>query len=206
MRNPGSTSSSLVERVRAGDRDGWRRLVSLYTPLVLYWCRRQGVSGPDAEDVAQEVFRTVAARVAEFTRESPGSFRRWLHRITHNKLGDLFRRRQRQPQAAGGEEHERLEQLPAEPDERPSESEDRSERALLCRRALELVRSEFEARTWDMAWRVLVEGHRPADVAADFGVRTSTVYSAKSRVLSRLRRELEGLDLPPHGSADRRNS
>jgi RNA polymerase sigma-70 factor (ECF subfamily) len=186
----------LIERVQAGDRDGWRRLVSLFVPLVLYWCRRQGVTGPDAEDIAQEVFRTVVARVADFSRHSPGDFRRWLHRITRNKLGDLFRRRRRQPQAAGVEEHEPLDQLPTQADEVQGQEEDMSERAILLRRALELVRGEFEARTWDMAWRVVVEGQRPADVAANLGMRVSTVYSAKSRVLSRLRRELEGLDLP----------
>jgi RNA polymerase sigma-70 factor (ECF subfamily) len=184
VQQPGSNSGSLIERVQGGDRDGWRRLVSLYTPLVLYWCRRQGVSGADAEDVAQEVFRAVAARVADFSRQAPGSFRRWLHRITRNKLGDLFRRQRRQPQAAGGEGHDLLDQLPDQGDAEPGESEEMSERAILCRRALELVRAEFEARTWDMAWQVIVEGQRPADVAANAGVRVRACPMNRSALIS----------------------
>jgi len=37
--------------------------------------------------------------------------------------------------------------------------------------------------------RVVVEGHYPADVAADLGKRTSAVYNVKSRILRRLRVE-----------------
>jgi RNA polymerase sigma-70 factor (ECF subfamily) len=58
---------------------------------------------------------------------------------------------------------------------------------------MKLVRDEFEAQTWEAAWRVVVEGQRPADVATDLGMSRGAVYMAKSRVLSRLREELQGL-------------
>src|SRR5262249_17821465 len=93
-RNPGSTSSSLLERVKTGDPEGWRRLVYLYTPLVLWWCRRVGLRTQDAEDVAQEVFKTLALKFADFTKgEQAGSFRRWLCTITRNKLGNAISRK-----------------------------------------------------------------------------------------------------------------
>jgi RNA polymerase sigma-70 factor (ECF subfamily) len=195
--NPGSTSSSLLERVKAGDPEGWRRLVYLYTPLVLAWCRRTGLRTQDAEDVAQEVLKTIATKFATFTEaEQPGSFRRWLYSITRNKLGDAYRRQRAEPPAAGGSDaQDVLAQLPADPSETSDDAEDPSERALLCRRAMELVRAEFEPQTWEAAWRLAVEGHCPADVAADLGVSVSTVYSAKSRVLRRLREELKGLGI-----------
>ncbi len=41
--------------------------------------------------------------------------------------------------------------------------------------------------------RVVVEGQRPADVAADLDMSRSAIYMAKSRVLGRLREELQGL-------------
>src|SRR5690349_18372378 len=57
----------------------------------------------DAADVAQEVFRTVAARIQDFRRDRPGdTFRGWLWTITRHKIGDHLRRLQRQPSAAGG--------------------------------------------------------------------------------------------------------
>lgn len=53
-----------------------------------------------------------------------------------------------------------------------------------------MVRSEFEDRTWQAFWRVAVEGHATAEVAADLGITANAVRQAKSRVLRRLRQEL----------------
>jgi len=100
---PGTTSLSLVEEVRARDPEAWRRLAYLYGPLVYSWCRHQGLPGQDAEDVVQEVFLTVFARVSDFRREREGdTFRGWLWTIARHKIGDWIRRHGRQPQAAGG--------------------------------------------------------------------------------------------------------
>jgi RNA polymerase sigma-70 factor (ECF subfamily) len=64
---------------------------------------------------------------------------------------------------------------------------------ILSRRAVELVRAEFEQHTWEAWWKVAVEGRLPADVAAEMGMSLAAVYKAKSRVLLRLRQELDGL-------------
>jgi RNA polymerase sigma-70 factor (ECF subfamily) len=189
---PAPTSTTLLERAKGGEAEAWSRLVALYSPLVLWWCRRRGLGPHDAEDVAQEVLATVHARIAGFRKEGQcGSFRGWLRSITHNKVGDYYRRRQRdEARAAGGSDaHDRLNQVPAETSEEGA-ADDAAEHGILSRRALELIRAEFEPRTWEMAWRVAVDGHSPSDVASDLGVSVGTVYSAKSRVLGRLRREL----------------
>jgi RNA polymerase sigma-70 factor (ECF subfamily) len=60
----------------------------------------------------------------------------------------------------------------------------------LYHRALELVRGEFEGRTWDAFWRVAVEGRPPDVVAAEMGMTAVAVRKAKSRVALRLRQEL----------------
>lgn len=188
-----STSCTLLERVKAKDAEGWRRLLALYRPLVLWWCDLKGLPAEDAEDVAQEVFQAVAGRVADFAqKEQGGGFRSWLHRITDHKVGDWLRRRPKQPQAAGGSgARQHLDEMAAA--QTPVGGTDVMERALLVRSALALVRAEFEVKTWDMAWRVMVDGHRPQDVAAELGLKASAVYTARSRVASRLRAELEGL-------------
>ncbi len=75
----------------------------------------------------------------------------------------------------------------------PSEEgdpQDQNELSALLHRGLEIVKSEFETRTWDAFWRVAVEGDRTADVAADMGISANAVRQAKSRVLRRLRDEL----------------
>ena len=189
---PGSsTSLSLLARIRAHDEDAWQRLLVLYTPLVLYWCHQRQVRGHDAEDVVQEVFRAAAVGVATFRRDRPGdTFRGWLRGITRNKLLDHLRRLGRQPEPGGGTDaFQRLQELPSPgADSCETEDDDPPDRVSeLYHRALELVRGEFEERTWTAFWRASIDGHAPADIAADMGVTPAAVRKAKSRVLHRLK-------------------
>jgi RNA polymerase sigma-70 factor (ECF subfamily) len=185
------TSVTLLERIRHQEPYAWHRLVHLYGPLVFQWCRRSQLRAEDAADISQEVFRTVAARIADFRRTRPGdSFRGWLWTITRYKIGDHLRRLQRQPAAAGGSEaHLRLLELP----EQAPEEDSPTETANLVHRALDLIRPEFEDRTWQAFWRATIEGHAPRDIAAELGVTPDAVRMAKSRVLRRLRQELPDL-------------
>lgn len=190
---PDSTSLSLLQRVQQGDdQEAWRRLVHLYGPLVYQWCRRWELQSEDAADIFQDVFQAVAAQIAGFRRQRPGdSFRGWLWTITRNKIGDHFRRRSRQPSADGGSAaQQRLLSLPEEP---PLEADGPGSTSALVQRALELIRPEFEDRTWRAFWRVAVDGHAPREVASELGVTADAIRMAKSRVLRRLRAELEGL-------------
>lgn len=187
-----STSSSLIRRVKRHDPEAWQRLVDLYGPLVFYWCRRNGLSSPDAADVFQDVFAAVSRAVEGFShgREN-ATFRGWLWTITRNKIRDHYRRRADEARAAGGTEAlQRLENVPEQWDDESADPRDRTEMHKLYRRAMELVRTEFEDRTWQAFWRSVVEGHDTADIAADLGVSTNAVRQYKSRVLRRLRQEL----------------
>ena len=188
---PQQTSSKLLQRVQVQDANAWQRLVTLYTPLVRYWAGQWGVVGADADDLCQEVFQGVATGVGEFRLDrSAGTFRGWLRGITRNKLVDYFRRRDRQAEAQGGTDAQRqLQQVAEQP--WPEDSE--ADLGALYRRALELVHGEFEPQTWEAFWRVTVEGHSPAYVAADLGVTAAAVRKAKSRVLHRLRQEVGDL-------------
>lgn len=186
---PSLTSSRLVAGLKAREPDAWRQLAALYGPLVLRWCRRQKVPERDAEDVVQEVFLTVANRVADFRHDRQGdTFRGWLWTITRNKIGDWLQRQLTQEQAAGGTDHqERLLQTPAE---QPDDVEEAADAGALYQRALDLIRPEFEEATWQAFWRVAVGGQPAAGVAAELGLSRNAVYIAKSRILRRLREVL----------------
>ncbi|MHC4404572.1 MAG: RNA polymerase sigma factor [Planctomycetota bacterium] len=189
----GSISSTLLERVQAQRPEAWERLVDLYGPVVYRWCRCSGVSCDDAADLTQEVFGAVARSVRGFCRKGPNdSFRAWLATITRNKIRDHFRRRQGRPEATGGTDAQRRLLQFAEPGE-PSTGSQIEVDAILSRRALDLVRSEFENRTWEAFWRTVVDGLTPADAAEELGMSLVAVYQAKSRVLRRLRREVGDL-------------
>ena len=199
----GSTSSSLLDRVKARDDVAWRRLVSVYGHLVLYWCRGSGVRREDRADVCQDVFRAVAISIDSFQRDqAKGTFRGWLRTICRSKIVDHFRRQNRQPTAQGGTDaYERFSEIP---DGEPSSAREASdqETAVVVNKALSLIRSEFEERTWQAFWRAAVEGQPSGVVAEALEMKPGAVRQAKSRVLHRLREELQQLPEPKGCSPD----
>ncbi len=189
-----ATPRSLLERIRRNDARAWERLVGLYTPLLLHWCRRWGLRQEDAVDVLQEVFRAVASHIDGFRKKERGdTFRGWLRTILRSKVLDHFRRRQREPDGIGGTDAQRrFAQRPGPVEAEEAAGEDNAERALL-HRALELIRGEFEERTWRAFWRTMVEGRSPREVGEELGMSPGAVRVAKSRVLHRLRDTLGDL-------------
>jgi RNA polymerase sigma-70 factor (ECF subfamily) len=193
---PGSISSTLLERVKANRPEAWARLADLYGPVVYRWCRQSGVTRDDAPDVVQEVFAALALHVGGFRRETPGdSFAAWLRTITQNKVRDHFRSRLGRPAAEGGTEaQQRLQQL-AEPSEPSEAGSPRDVQEMVLPIGLDLVRAEFEPRTWDAFHRVVIQRQPPVRVANELGMSIQAVYQAKSRVLRRLRQDLDGTSI-----------
>ena len=209
---PSSISSTLLDQLRGRRPEAWQRLVLLYGPVIYHWCRRSGLAAEDAADVVQEVLSAVFLHLPGFRRDRPqDSFSGWLAAITRNKVRECYRRRQGRAEARGGSTALRQMAEIAEPECLPSPSgrgawgeggagegesiqPDDQSAACLSRRVLDVIRAEFEDRTWRAFWRVSAGGESAAHVAADLGVSVAAVYKAKSRVLARLRQVLS--DLP----------
>ena len=192
---PSSISSTLLEQLRARRPEAWQRLVRLYGPVSYRWCRRSNLNADDAADVLQEVLAAVMIHLPDFRRDRPeDSFGGWLAAITRNKIREHYRRRQGKAEARGGSTAQRL--LADIPQAEPSAESiqaDAQSAACLSRRMLEMIRVEFEARTWEAFWRAGVDGQSPSAVAADLGMSVAAVYKAKSRVLGRFREVLREL-------------
>lgn len=191
-----ATSLTLIDRVKARHDDAWRRLIALYTPLLLHWCRRWGASREEADDIIQDVFQAVLTGLKGFRRDCPGdSFRSWLRGVARHKALTHFRLRG--AQGPGGTDSYRRSLLIPDPcDSAPDEAE-RPLLGALYREALGLVRGEFEEKTWQAFWRTAAEGRSPAAVAADLGATPAAVRQAKSRVLRRLKEVLGEAARPP---------
>jgi RNA polymerase sigma-70 factor (ECF subfamily) len=199
-RSGDSTSRSLLERLNDKDPGAWRELVHLYAPLIVYWCRANGVPIHDCDDILQDVFRTVVTNIDRFRKERlSDTFRGWLRTITRSRIADRYRSNRSEPVAAGGTDAQtRLNQL-AEPeaDQNSGSSSDHTHRGgeadlirELYSRAVQLIRDSFEEQTWRAFWRVVVDGCSAQEVAQELGMRPGTVRVAKSRVLKRLREQL----------------
>jgi RNA polymerase sigma-70 factor (ECF subfamily) len=183
-----STSASLLERLRQPNEQlAWERFVQLYTPLLCQWARHLGFQAQDEADLVQDVFTVLVRKLPEFRHDPNKRFRGWLWTVTANKARER-RRRVALPGQAGPD---LLAELPAREDaEAISETEYRE---YLVRRALEVMQAEFQPATWKAFWECVTNERPAAAVAAELDMSIDAVYAAKSRVLRRLRRELEGL-------------
>lgn len=179
-----TTPISLLERLRhPGDEQAWSRFVELYSPLLLSWVRRTGLSQADSEDTIQEVFVILVRHLPQFIYRPDQRFRGWLYTVTLNKVRERFR------EPAAKRNHEPLPdgELAALPI--TDELMEAEFRGLVIRRALELLKTDFAPATWQACWQHLIEGK----TAAELGWSQGALRAAKFRVLSRLRRELAGM-------------
>jgi RNA polymerase sigma-70 factor (ECF subfamily) len=182
-----TTPASLLLRLRQpGEQRAWQQFVDLYTPLLFHWSMRLGLNEADAADLVQDVFVILSQRLNGFDYDRGKSFRGWLRTILTNKWRDR-RRRATLPLA----EDDAVEQVASPQDgDLIGEAEYRE---FLVTRALEVMQAEFQPTTWKACWEHVVAGRSAAEVGRELGISANAVYIAKSRVLRRLRAELEGL-------------
>ena len=192
------TSLSLLGRASSGDQVAWQRMVQLYGPLVYSWARRAGLQPADAADATQETFAAVTTRLNTYDPNRAGAtFRGWLWTITRNKAADRLRSQLKQASPRGGSAH--LAELNAVAEAQPADQyQDNPDRAAehqeIVRRALSVMRTNFEPTTWQAFWRTVVDGLTPDEVAIELSLSRWAVYKARSRVLHCLRTELQGLE------------
>lgn len=184
-----TTSISLLHRLQQPkEAAAWERFVELYTPMIRSWIKRQGLSDTDAEDLAQDVVVVLLKKLPEFQYSPEKSFRGWLRTIAVNKSRDFFRRKNIRKEAGDG----LIAGLAVDP-EHLEFIEEPEYRAQLVSQALRIMQSDFRTTTWQACWQSLVEGRPIEEVATSLDITPNAVYVARSRVLRRLREELEGL-------------
>jgi RNA polymerase sigma-70 factor (ECF subfamily) len=190
-----TTSASLLGRLRDGrDQDAWGRVLDLYGPLIRGWADRLGVRGADADDLVQDVLTVVVRRFPEFVHpEKPGAFRGWLRAIAVNCAREVWRDRKTKPVAPGGTDFGSYLARLEDPDDPLARDWDREHDLFVTRQLLDRLQNEFEAKTWGLFRRFVLDGVPAEQVAAELGTTPNAVYIAKSRVLARLREEAGGL-------------
>ncbi len=191
-----STNISLLARVRSNEGPAWEVLVELYAPMIYSRCRHHwSLSPPDAENVGQEVFKSVAKSISGFRRKREGSFRKWLRVIVDNKCRDHFRKKSVSVGLGGTHALDLFAAIVDEVDNKLEESgsSELSEKAILMRQAMQMVQEEFSPRDWKIFWAIAVEDKDRKDTAKTFDVSDNVVYLALSRIRSRLKNTFEDL-------------
>ena len=186
-----STSESLLVRLQGSGNDAdWARFSELYTPLIFYWARKNGLDTHDASDLVQEVMALVLRKLPEFKYDPRRSFRSWLRTVTLNKHRERLRRKSVKIDNVS---QSQLVNVPENGSGSASQTWDQDYSKNLVASAIDLMRKEFAAETWQALKLFVTTDQTAQEIAAETGVSTSTIYSAKSRLMKRMRQELGGL-------------
>lgn len=190
------TRDSLLVRLRdLDDADSWAEFYRSYERVVRGLARKRGLSGSEAEEVAQDVFKRIADTIHTFER-SPraGSFRRWLYQLARWRADDKIRERGRiavEPMhdrsGTGSSAHvHRV----AAPENREEELENEARRQLF-KAALDRIRRRVTPRDLQIFQLLVLDEWPAAKVAQFFGVSNSLIYVVRHRIARQLRTEVE---------------
>ena len=192
-----STRPSLLLRIRdSQDKLAWNEFVGIYGPLVYAFGRKHGLQDADAADLTQEVFRAVASAVGQFHYDADrGGFRRWLFTVTRNELRDAVAHAKRNPAGSGDTGIKQvIERQPAPLNDEALWEEEYERRRFDW--AAQRVCGQVEKSTWQAFWQTAIEGKPAEEVARALKISVGAVYIAKSRVIARLRKQIEEQEDP----------
>ncbi|HVA50766.1 MAG TPA: sigma-70 family RNA polymerase sigma factor [Pirellulales bacterium] len=189
------TRASLLVQLRDGSNHrAWQEFLDLYGPMIYSFARSRGLQDADAADLMQEVMRSVMNAIGRFDYDrQQGTFRGWLFTITRNKVFNFLSARRIRPQASGDTATKRLLDNQADPNDDTDQWELEYQRRLAAR-AMDRVKGEFQEKTWQAFWLTAVDGVAAGEAAKQVGISPGAVYVAKSRVLARLKEEVEAIE------------
>ena len=186
------TNESLIFRVKdPADAAAWSAFLAIYRPVIYRLARSRGLQDADADDLAQQVFVSIARAVENWTPAADGPpFRAWLYRIAHNEILKAITRR-KPDAAAGSSSVQEMLYAVAQCDSDASVELLREGRMEAFRWASDAIRHEFTAATWTMFWQSTVEEQTVDDVAKTHGRTNGAVYLARYRVMKRLKEKID---------------
>ena len=181
------TSLSWLNRLQSsGAAADWEQLAARYRPLLSGWISRAGVPQSDQDDLIQSVMMVVVRRLPDFEHRHVGAFRGWLRSILANVLSEYFRRHQ-----------STTPQVPintlVDPQSDLSKLLDHEHDLFITTHVLRIARGDFRESTWQAFELQVIHNRTARETAAELSITPNAAIKAKSRVLARLREELQFL-------------
>ena len=208
-----TTSTTLLRDIANDSQHArWGEFVARYRPIMEAYMRERFPS-LDADDVIQETLITVCAALPSYryAPEEKGYFHNYLTGILRNKALRQLHKDQRQAEIAEMVGRDASieplvgSRVPRDRDGRavaprpPSgmmADDEQSWRETLVEIALQQLMNDesIQSRTRQVFLRVAVNGEKPDDVAAAFGIERNAVDQIKSRMMPRLQKIVAALD------------
>lgn len=190
---PETRDSLLVQVQDPANREAWELFARIYRPVIVRIARARGLQHADAQDLSQQVLMAVASAIDDWEkRDESTRFRHWLSRVTKNAILNALMRRPRD-QAVGGSSVEILLREAVDRDGATTALIETELRRELYLRAAERVKVEFRPDSWQ-AFELSVAGDLTTEeVAAELGKSVGAIYTARSRIMFRLREVISEL-------------
>jgi RNA polymerase sigma-70 factor (ECF subfamily) len=156
----------------------------------------------DASDIVQEAMLDAARKLPEYQRDRPLAFYPWLHRLTTDRLADVYRLHRRQRRDFGREERsgaqdastgllvDRLVSI----DTTPGKALVRDEQCKRVRDAL----GKLAPQDREILVMRYLEDLAVVEIAAILGISESAAKMRHMRAIDRIREVLEQNDVRPH--------
>lgn len=177
------TSTTLLAGLAEPDNQtAWRRFYVGYTPMLLSYAKRVGLSDADAQDAVGETLTTFIQkyRAGEYDR-ARARLKSWLGGIMANKVRKIIERR---PSPSLDRELGPFEPAAANETDGAFEREWQLER---LSQAMALLRNEIDPTTFQAFDLYALKDWPVAKVASFLGVSPNVVYISKTRTIQRLR-------------------
>ncbi len=192
---PKTSDSLLCDIAAHDDSPRWDEFAKIYGPVLRRYADDESSGSglnPECEsdDLVQEVFLTVKSVLPGFRYDpKKGLFRAFLHKIVHNKVRTLRKKRSKDPIFVDGAV---LESSESDGDGKPAPEFDRELALRVWSQALALVFSEvdLEPNTKAVYRRLVLEGRSAESVSREFNMTPNAVYQIKNRVNAVVRKKL----------------
>lgn len=193
MHQVDTTRLSLLIRLRdRSDSLGWEEFHDRYGELLYRYARARGARHDDAEDIVQEVEMAIFKAMGNFEYDArKGRFRSYLRSAVVHAMSRKSRKEARQAPAL---DPLVFDFVAAAKDSSADARWEREWRHHRLRWALRAITNEFEDVTLKAFQLHALNGLSVEDTAAKLGLSKASVYQAKSRVLKRIKAELDSLD------------
>ena len=177
------TDQAAIQRVLAGDSEGFRTLVERHSRALFRLAYRIAGNEADAEDVVQESFLRAYRGLAQY--DGRATFQSWIYRIASNYALDLLaaKKRRNWEQIDGDEDHAgALESLPAgsaTPERLALSSQVREHVETALGELTDLERTAFVLRHY--------EGLSLEEIGSAMGINLNSVKQGVFRAVQKLR-------------------